>query len=205
MNPNYLTRAELADFGLNMAAKIAEGKVTGLLPGQVTAISDAIAAASAKLAESDRRQVALRAASLEGTQIAQDDSADLQRLIQDFKYTMKGLGSRASEFDAVGFDPPVIGRRPVTPETPVELAVTGYSNGVNALSFVSANAPGRVLFVIEAKIADIPRYDIIGSTKSQKFKHTGVKPGVPIQYRVRSQAARGQTSTWSNEAVVYRE
>ena len=116
---------------------------------------------------------------------------------------MKGVESGSHEFDAVGFDPPVIGRRPVTPQPPLELSATGYSNGVNALGFTGNNSAGRVLYIIEAKVADASKYSMIGTTKAQRFKHTGVKPGVPCQYRVRAQAARG-VSDWSNEAVVYR-
>lgn len=205
MNPHYLTRAELADFGRNTAMQVANGKVSGLLAAQIASISAAIDAASAELAEADRRQVELRAAAIEATRIAQDKRAHLLKLLQDLKYTMKGLESEAHEFDAVGFDPPVIGRRPVIPQTPFELAATGYSNGVNALRFAGNNGPGRVAYTVEAKIADSPLYAIIGTSKSQRFKHTGVKPGVPIQYRVRAQAARGAVSDWSNEAAVYRE
>ena len=65
----------------------------------------------------------------------------LLKLLQDLKYTMKGLESQASEFDIVGFDPPVIGRRPVIPQTPGELAAVGYSNGVNKITFAATTAP----------------------------------------------------------------
>ena len=118
MNPNYLTRAELADFGRNTATQIANGKVSGLLAAQIASISTAIDAAAAELAEADNRQVELRAAAIEATRIAADKRNRLLRLLQDLKYTMKGLESGAHEFDAVGFDPPVIGRRPVIPQTP---------------------------------------------------------------------------------------
>jgi hypothetical protein len=205
MNPNYLTRAELADFGRNSATQVALGKVSGLLAAQVASISAAIADASADLADADRLQVELRAAAIAATEIAQKKRLALLKLLQDLKYTMKGLESEAHEFDAVGFDPPVIGRRPVTPQTPFELAATGYSNGVNALTFAGNNVSGRVTYLIEAKIADSPTYAIIGTAKGQRFKHIGVKPGVPVQYRVRAQAARGMVSSWSNEAAVYRE
>jgi hypothetical protein len=205
MNPNYLTRAELADFGRNSATQVANGKVSGLLAAQVASISAAIADASADLAEADRLQVELRAAAIAATETAQKKRLSLLKLLQDLKYTMKGLESDAHEFDAVGFDPPVIGRRPVTPQTPFELAATGYSNGVNALTFAGNNLSGRVTYLIEAKIADSPTYAIIGTANGQRFKHIGVKPGVPVQYRVRAQAARGMVSSWSNEAAVYRE
>jgi len=205
MNPNYLTRAELADFGKNTATQVANGKVSGLLDAQVASISAALAEASAELAEADRLQVETRAAAIAATEAAQVKRRRLLKLLQDLKYTMKGLESPASEFDAVGFDPPVVGRRPVIPQTPGELAAVGYSNGVNKLSFAGNNGPGRVLYLVQAKSSDTPSYTMIGSTKSQRFAHTGVRPGVPIQYRVLALAARGQVSAPSNEAGVYRE
>ena len=205
MNPNRLNRANLADFGKNMAAQIAAGKVAGLLPEQVTAFSDAISAASELVATRDAAQVAAVAAAREATQLAQDARNDMLRLTQEFKNTMKGIGSEAHEFDAVGFDPPVIGRTPVTPERPIELSARGFSNGINELRFTGNNLSGRVNYIIEARVGDAARFTIIGVSRQQRFKHTGVKPGTPILYRVYAQSARGMVSACSNEAVVYRE
>src|SRR6187401_1975847 len=119
MNPNRMNRASLADFGKNMAAQIAAGKIAGLLPEQITAFSDTIAAASELVANRDKNQVAAVAAAREATQLAQDARREMLRLTQEFKNIMKGIGSEAHEYDAVGFDPPVIGRTPVTPQKPV--------------------------------------------------------------------------------------
>ena len=205
MNPNRMNRAHLADFGKNMAAQIAAGKVDGLLPEQVMAFSEAIAAASELVATRDKNQVAAVAAAREATQLAQDARHGMLRLTQEFKNTMKGIGSDPHEFDAVGFDPPVIGRTPVTPQKPLELSAKGFSNGINELSFTGNNLSGRVNYIIEGRIADASRFTIIGVSRRQRFKHTGVKPGVPILYRVHAQSARGLVSACSNEAVVYRE
>ena len=204
MNPNNLARAQLADFARNSATQIANGKVTGLLAAQILSISTAIADAAADLASADAAQVAMRAASLEATRIAQEKAVLLRKLLLEFKYTMKGIGSPLHEFDAVGFDPPVLARQIVTPQTPFELAATGFSNGVNLLKFIGNNTPNSVTYVMEAKIGNSTGYAIIGSSRAQTFKHTNVTPGVSYQYRVRAQAARGMVSDWSNEAVVYR-
>ena len=204
MNPNKLNRAELAEFAQNTATQVANGKVSGLLAAQVASISAAIDAAAAELAAADQIQVSARAAALEATRIAQEKRFELLKLLQDLKYTMKGIESSAHEFDAVGFDPPVIGRHIVTPQTPAELAATGFSNGVNVLRFAGNNAPSSVTYVIEARVADAARYTIIGTSRKQSFKHVGVRPGEPIQYRICAQAARGMVSAWSNEAGVYR-
>lgn len=205
MNPNRMNRASLADFGKNMAIQIAAGKVDGLLAEQVTAFSDAIADASELVAMRDENQVAALAAARQATQLAQDARFQLLRLMQEFKNTMKGIGSETHEFDAVGFDPPVVGRTPVTPQKPLELSAKGFSNGVNELRFTGNNLSGRVNYIIEACVAEAAEFTIIGVSRRQRFKHTRVKPGVPILYRVYAQSARGLASPFSNEAVVYRE
>jgi hypothetical protein len=204
MNVNNLTRAELADFAKNAATQVAAGKVTGLLAEQALAISEALMSEADELAELDQQQVAIRAASIEITRKARDKSVRVSRLLQSLKYGMKSVRSPAAQFDAVGFDPPVRTRQIVTPQTPSELAVTGYSNGVNSLRFVGNNKPNSVRYIVEAKIGGSQQYAIVGVSKSQRFKHLGVTPGIPYQYRVQAQAARGSISDWSNEAMVYR-
>ena len=205
MDPNRMNRADLADMAKNTAVQVTAGKVTGLLPAQVASISAAIGAKAAELATADQTQVAAVAAAHEATRIAQTTRLELLRLLQELKYTMKGIGSDANEFDAVGFDPPVTSRQSVNPETPTELSAAGTSNGVNELRFNGNNRPSSVTYVIEARVGESQDYVIIGTTRKQKFKHEKVRPGVPIQYRIRAQAARDALSLFSNEAVVYRE
>lgn len=203
MNPNNLTRAQLADFARNAATQVAAGKVTGLSPEQALSISETLMAEAEILAERDREQVAQRAASIEATQKARDQDVRVSRLLQSLKYGMKSVRSTADQFDAVGFDPPVRVRQVVTPQTPGELSVKGFSNGVNSLRFAGNNGANSVRYIVEAKIGDSQQYAMVGVSKAQKFKHTGVTPGVFHQYRVRAEATRGRVSDWSNEAVVY--
>ncbi len=167
------------------------------------AISAAIADASEELAVADKAQVAARAASIETTRTAQEKQAKVLKLLQRQRYLMKSLESNASEFDALGFNPPVKVRQMVKPKIPFELSVAGYSNGVNVLKYHCGNTPNTVNYIVEAQIGDADSYQIIGTSKNRSFKHTGVKPGVPIRYRVRSEATRTGVSDWSNEAVVY--
>ncbi len=203
MNPRDLSRAELVDFLMNTATAVANGKVTGLLPAQVTSFSNALLDVAAGLAGADTEQVAAAAVSMQLTEIAQSMRFDGLDVLQQLKYTMKGIGSPASEFDAVGFDPPADGRRVITPQTPTELAAAGYSNGVNVLQFAGNNTPGTVTYIIEARIGDDPEYRMIGTSTKQLFRHFGVIPGLAYRYRIHAQAARGLVSTWSNEAIVY--
>jgi len=204
MNPNNLTRAELANFARNAATQVAAGKVSGLLPEQALSISETLMAAAELLAARDRVQVAQRAASIEATQLAREQDVFVSRLLQSLKYAMKSVGSPADQFDAIGFDPPVRSRRMVMPQTPEQLSVTGFSNGVNILRFASNNTSNTVTYIIEAKTAGSEQYSIVGASKNHSFKHTSTRPGTFYQYRVKAQSARGSFSDWSNEAVVYR-
>jgi hypothetical protein len=203
MDPHKLSRAALVDFTTNAATGVSNGKVTGFLAAQNTAISDSLTDANAILTAANLSAVEARAASMEATQIAQDAEAEVRKLLQDLKYGMKSVESPAADYDALGFDPPVESRSIVTPQTPTELAATGFSNGVNSLTFVGNNLTGSVTYVIEAKIGDTAPYALVGTCTKQAFQHTGVIPGQFYQYRVRAQAARNLVSNWSNEAVVY--
>lgn len=203
MDPHRLSRADLVNFTTNAATGVADGKVTGFSAPQNTAISDALTDANAVLSAANLSAVEARAASKEATQIAIDAEFEVQKLLQELKFGMKSVESPAADYDAIGFDPPAETRTLVTPQTPTELAGTGFSNGINLLTFVGNNAAGTVTYIIEAKIGDTAPYVMVGTCTKQSFKHTGVIPGQFYQYHVRAQAARNLVSDWSNEAVVY--
>jgi hypothetical protein len=204
MIPNNMTRAELAEFTRNAATRVASGKVTGLLPEQVTAFSDGLLADADELSEVDSQIVSLRTALMAATERGRQIKKRALRRNQSLKYAMKSARCRASEFDAVGFDPPAEKRRIVEPQAPTELSVAGFSNGVNELRFTGNNEPNSVRYMIAAKVGGAPNYMIVGVTKAQRFKHVDVTPGVKYQYRIYAQTTRGRVSEWSNEAVVYR-
>jgi hypothetical protein len=204
MIPNNMTRAELAEFARNAATQVAAGKVTGLLPEQVTAFSDGLFADADELSEIDVQIAFFRTALMAATQRGRQIKKRALRRNQSLKYAMKAAHSPASEFDAVGFDPPAGKRRIVEPQAPTELSVAGFSNGVNELRFAGNNVPNSVRYLVAAKVGDAPKYVIVGVTKAQKFKHIDVTPGGKYQYRIYAQTTRGRVSEWSNEAVVYR-
>jgi hypothetical protein len=200
-----MTRAELAEFARNAATQVAAGKVTGLRPEQVIAFSEGLELDADELSAVDAEIMALRSALMAATQRGRDIKKRNLRRNQSLKYAMKSVHSPASQFDAVGFDPPAERRRvPIAPQRPTEVSVTGNSNGVNKLRFMGNNAPNSVSYLIEARIGDAPDYVIVGVSKAQWFKHTGVTPGVKHQYRIYAQTTRGLVSERSNEAVVYR-
>jgi hypothetical protein len=205
MNQNNLNRAELVDFARNAALQIAAGNVSGLLPAQEAAMAAAIEEAAAELAQADGEQVALAAAGRQAMEIARQKQSAMLKLLQLAKDTLKGIDSPANEFDLLGYDPPVRTRKPVRPKKPNGLAATGYSNGVNVLKFKGNNRPGSVTYVVEARIGDAADWVMIGISKKQTFRHIGFKPGVPVRYRIRAEAARGNFSAYSNEAGIYGE
>jgi hypothetical protein len=203
MIPRELTSAELVDFTANAATAVADGKVTGFLVGQNTAISDALTDANAELAAADTTLMEMKAllSVAVGTVEAKRDK--VLKLLSECRSAMKGVDSPAVDYDALNFDPPAEGRSIVMPQTPTNLAAAGTSNRVNRLKWVGHNATGTVTYVIEAKIGDTAPYVIVGTATKQSFRHEGVTPGQFYQYHVRAQASRGLVSEWSNEAVVY--
>ncbi len=203
MDPNRLTRADLVDFTANAATGVANGKVTGFLAAQNTAISDALIAANAELAAGDTGRVETMTQALEATKIAQNAHFKVLNLLQELKFAMKGVKAPASDYSVLGFDPPADSRSIVTPLAPTKLAAFGYSNGVNRLTFSGNNPAGSVTYVVFAKIGAATEYVLVGICTKQTFKHFGVTPGQLYQYRVRAQAARNLVSDWSNEATVY--
>jgi len=204
MTPNNMTRAELADFVRNSATQVAAGKVTGLLPEQAAAFSSGHETDADELAAVDAEIVALRTALMAATERGRQIKKRSLRRIQGLKYTMRSVHSNASEFDAVGLDPPAQRRRMIEPRIPSGLSASGFSNGVNLLRFTGNNLHNRVRYIVEARKGPAADYAIIGVTKAQKFKHENIVPGVPYQYRVHALTTRGRISEWSNEAVVYR-
>jgi hypothetical protein len=203
MIPRELTSAELVDFTTAAATGVANGKVTGFLAAQNTTYSDALTDANAQLAAADLALMEAKAAVGEAAGIAEEKRLAVLKILSELKFAMKGVDAPAVDYEALNFDPPATGRSVVMPQTPTKLAATGYSNRVNALTWVGNNANGSVTYVIEAKIGDTSPFAIVGTATKQSFRHLNVTPGEYYEYRVRAQAARGLTSEWSNEAVVY--
>src|SRR3954451_19032939 len=106
MNPRNLNRAALVDFTTNAATGVSNGKVSGFLAAQNTAISDALTDANAILAAADLSQVEARAASLEATQIAIAAETEVLKLLADLKFGMRSVESPDQDYAALGFDIP---------------------------------------------------------------------------------------------------
>ena len=203
MDPRKLSRAELVAFTANVATGIADGKVTGFIAEQNVAFSDELTDNNAVLSAADSNMVQTRAASQEATQIGETSTETLLGTHSRVHAAMKGVGATAAEYEALGYDAPDTTRSPVTPHTPTDLVAVPAAVGANEMKWVGNNAPGSVTYTIEAKIGDTAPYVIVGTSTSQKFRHSPVIRGEFYQYHVRAQSARNLVSDWSNEAVCY--
>jgi hypothetical protein len=203
MNPRHLKRADLVNFTRNAAKAIAGGKVTGFSSEQTVALSTALAAEADALNIDNEKVVELLAAFRDRVELAQTRRLKILKMLSENKFAMRGVDAPDDQYEALGFDPPANPANRIKPKTPSKLQVTGQSNGVNKLTFKGNNVPGRVIYMVEANKGDGTGWLMIGSSKKQSFDHLGVKPGQGFQYRVRSQATRGQVSAWSNIAAVY--
>ena len=201
MNPRILERSSLVNFVRNAAKAIADGKVTGFTPEQNMALSAALASEADGLQADNDKVAEFLAKFHQHVEYAQARRLKILRMLTEDKFAMRAVNATDDQYEALGFDPPADPSSRVKPKTPTKLAVTGLSNGVNKLKFKGNNVPGRVIYDIEANKGD--GWLTIGSTKKQSFEHKGVKPGQRYEYRVRSQATRGQVSAWSNTAAVY--
>lgn len=88
------------------------------------------------------------------------------------------------------------------PLPPVDLVVTGLSNGTNTLKFGNGGNNSRTTYIIEAKIGDAANYGFVAVSTKTRYEHKNQTPGVRVFYRVK--AVRGDLeSAYSNEAVIY--
>lgn len=147
-------------------------------------------------------QTAKRTASKAATTALNLERKDNDEWVADLKVKMHAAKVSADKFVEFGFDADEFGSSAISPQTPLELTVTGSSNGTNALKWKGNGNKPRTIYLIEAKIGDAAKYSIIGTSTKKSFNHKDQTPGVKVIYRVRAQ--RGEDfSDYSNEAVVY--
>lgn len=88
------------------------------------------------------------------------------------------------------------------PIQPLDLVVTGTSDGTNSLKWSRNGNKQGTLFVIEAKIGDSNDWSMVDVVTNSKYEHKNQTPGVKVNYRIK--AKRGDSlSTASNSAMVY--
>lgn len=136
---------------------------------------------------------------------------------QEIKFNRKDLNKTAAKIQGLlklnsnvpsslieqaGFNVDEGGRSSTAPNSPLDLVVTGSSDGVNRLKWVRNGNPQGTLFFIEAKIGNSDKWEIVDTVTVAKYEHVNQTPGVKIQYRIR--AKRGTVESQpSNTATVY--
>jgi hypothetical protein len=93
---------------------------------------------------------------------------------------------------------------PVVPITPEQFSASGFSNGVNVLSWKrGANKP-RTLYEIWYCEGIGGKWSLLATETKTRFVHQGVVPGVQIAYKVLARRA-DRRSEFSAVALVYGE
>jgi len=106
------------------------------------------------------------------------------------------------QYDMCGFDYDDGTKTTYVAQTPSELAVQGYSNGVNQGTFRGNNKSGSVLYEVWRREGDEGPWGLRMAVKKPAFIDEGVTPGQYYEYKVRARASKN-VSLFSNSAVVY--
>lgn len=184
-NLNAMAEAKKAELGISNAllSNLTEGKTD--LDGGI-----------------DERQATKEAASAAVTGLKQKYKKALAA-IAALNQTLKGNKDAPAELiEMMGLDVDDGSLTAIIPVAPVDLVVTGSSNGINLLKWKSGGNKQRTTYIIEAKIGAATEYSFVKATSKTRFEHKNQTPGVKVLYRVK--AVHGDLeSSYSNEAVVY--
>ena len=148
------------------------------------------------------KQVTTKAASKAATTDLNLQRKSDNEFVSSLKIAMRAAKVPADKFVAMGFDADDLTSSAIVVQSPVDLSVKGFSNGINALKFNRNGNKHGTIFLIEAKIGAATDWTIVGTTTKAGYEHKGQKPGVKVLYRIRAQRGE-EVSEPSNEAVVY--
>lgn len=171
--------------------------VLGITSTQLTALYDNLVEFDTKLADvSVKHNVAAAATSEKNVakRTLREDVAELIRVVRSRDVPV-GL------LDQLGIgviDP----AHPVQPEQPIELSVTPYGTGVNALKWHRGTNRRGTTYVVEVSNADISGWQMIATVSRLSYRHAGQEPGFQQTYRVRA-VRRGVPGLPSYTATVY--
>lgn len=170
--------------------------------GLTKALVEQIIAANATFGADINAQALKKAEAKAATTKVNGSRENLDELYAKAKRTAKDSGVSADKLAEINFEANDTGKSAISPQTPLDLLVEGFSSGKNALKWNRNGNKSGTIFIIEAKTGDESKYSIAGTTTKSTFDHKDQKPGVRMIYRVRAQ--RGDDfSEYSNEAVVY--
>jgi hypothetical protein len=192
--------AEFLIWLVNFITVAAANKVVlGLTDGQVTVLENLRAEFSTQLNE----QQAKREAAIAATTLVNGSRKLLNSEIGSLNAIFKANKSVAPELlEEMGLNAGGDSVVSSVPVAPVDLVVSGSSDGTNKLKFGNGGNRPRTIYVIEAQIGDSPNYVFVAVTSKTRFDHKNQKPGVRVFYRVK--AVNGDLeSAYSNIAVIY--
>lgn len=115
---------------------------------------------------------------------------------------LRASNAPAKQFEVCGFDFADTARSTYVAQTPSDLAVEGFSNGVNQGKFKGNNKSSAVLYEVWRREGDDGDWGLCTAVKRPKFTDEGVTPGQYYEYKVRARASKN-VSLFSNSAVVY--
>jgi hypothetical protein len=90
----------------------------------------------------------------------------------------------------------------VLPVVPTNLTANGNDDNSITLHWQDGGNKPRTMYTIEAMIGDSDKFVMLDTIQITKYKHEGIKAGIPVIYRVYARRS-GKESSASNEAAVY--
>jgi len=104
-------------------------------------------------------------------------------------------------FDNLGLPAADVIPSSIPPITPTALAVLGFSDGTNRLTWNTAGNAPKTTYVIESRTGAGP-WTYVDSTTRSKYDHVGQTPGVHIEYRIKAKRPAGE-SAYTGVVSVY--
>jgi hypothetical protein len=202
MNFRNLKDNDLADFAANVVALLAGTELSAIDSNVRADLVTAFGTLPATLAT--QTSEAATADDKKRAKVAAKNftNAAISVLLGQVRDLLKANFAPKEQFELAGFDYPSPAVKSYVAQDPSDLAVYGFSNGVNKGSFTGNNTKGRVMYDIWRREGDDGAWAPHLMTTRQRFTDTGVTPGQYYEYRVRAVAPKN-TSNFSNSAVVY--
>ena len=202
MNFRTLSSEALSNFATNVATLLGGTELSAIdsnvradLATAIGTLPDTLATKAADVATADGTNKA-------AVSSRNETRADVVALMSQVRKALGAGLAPKEQYDLCGFDYPLIPASAFIPQDPTELAVAGFSNGVNKGTFRGNNPSGRVSYEVWRRVGDTGAWSMIRHTRKQKFQDSPVTPGQYYEYKVRASAARAD-SNFSNSSVVY--
>lgn len=192
--------AEFAIWLANLINKATLNKTAlNLSDAQLTALEAKLTAFNTNLALKQQK----KEESVGQTALVKDSRKDLNKDVGLLNSAIKSIdGLPSSLIEELGLNVNEGNFGNTAPSAPLDLVVTGTSDGTNSLKWKRNGNRQGTTFIIEAKIGNSENWVMIDAVTGASYKHKDQTPGVKIQYRIK--AKRGEfESGYTNTAVVY--